>query len=102
MIMTNCCVDPSNGSGLVKIWTSHTLDQVMKFSGPSDDAAFVLSSTNGGKFSVIGHQGGLLRLLNIESLKVDSSYKLPLLSEDEILTAAVFNPNGINLAVGTN
>jgi len=35
-------------------------------------------------------------------LKVDSSYRLPLQSPDELLTAAVFNPNGINIAIGTS
>ena len=54
----------------------------MKFVGAPDSsgpAAFVLSSTNGGRYSVIGHQGGILRLANIDCLKIDSIYRLPLM-----------------------
>lgn len=43
-----------------------------------------------------------MRLVNVECLKIDSSYKLPLATAEEVLTAAVFNPNGINFAIGTN
>ena len=51
----------------------------MRFDSAPDNSGavcFVLSGTNGGKFSVIGHQSGLIRLVNIENLKVDSSYRL--------------------------
>ena len=56
LILSNCCTAEgnSNGSSLSKVWTSATLDQVMKFSGPSIEGAgpvaFVLSGTNGSKF----------------------------------------------------
>lgn len=81
------------------------MDQVMKFSGTPEGAgpvAFVLSSTNGSKYSVIGHQRGFVRLLNIESLKVEGTYKLSLHPEDEVFTAGIYNPNGINVAIGTS
>jgi len=60
LVVTNCCNSEggANGSSLVKVWTAQTMDQVMKFVGAPDSsgpAAFVLSSTNGGRFSVIGH-----------------------------------------------
>jgi WD40 repeat protein len=105
LIISNVCCSDNNGSGIVKVWTSQTLDQVMRFASAPDNSgpvSFVLSATNGGRFSVIGHQGGLLRLINIESLKVDSSYRLPFQTPEELLTAAVFNPNGINIAAGTS
>jgi hypothetical protein len=38
----------------------------------------------------------------LESLKVEGSVKLPLQDEDEIITAGTINPNGINVAIGTN
>jgi len=36
LILSNCCNSesgPANGSSLVKVWTSQSLDQVMKFAG---------------------------------------------------------------------
>ena len=77
----------------------------MKFSGAADSSgpvAFVVTSTNNAKYSVIGHQAGLVRLVNIECLKVDVSFKLVLHPDDELLTAGVFNPNGVNIAIGTS
>jgi hypothetical protein len=62
----------------------------------------VLSGTNGSKYSIIGHQGGLVRLVNIESLKVEGSVRLPIHMEDEMLTSGTVNPNGVNVAIGTN
>jgi hypothetical protein len=73
--------------------------QVPENSGP---VVFVLSGTNGGKYSIIGHQLGLIRLVNIECLRIESNYRIPLASPEEYLTAGVFNPNGINFAVGTS
>ena len=35
-------------------------------------------------------------------MKIDSQYRLPLASPDEYLSSAVFNPNGVNLAIGTS
>jgi WD40 repeat protein len=101
LIITNC----GNRSGLAKIWTSSTLDQVMKFGAPTCEGAgpvvFVLSAVNGAKYSFIGHSGGLVRLLNIENLKVECCFRIPL-EEGETVTAGVFNPNGINFSVGTS
>ena len=105
LIISNVCCSEGNGSGIVKVWTSQTIDQVMRFASAPDNSGavcFVLSGTNGGKFSVIGHQSGLIRLVNIESLKVDSSYRLTMQSPDELMSCAVFNPNGINIAIGSN
>ena len=62
----------------------------------------MLSGTNGGKYSIIGHQLGLIRLVNIECLKIEANYRIPLASPEEYLTAAVFNPNGVNFAIGTS
>jgi WD40 repeat protein len=105
LIISNVCCSEGNGSGIVKVWTSQTLDQVMRFASAPDNSGavcFVLSGTNGGKFSVIGHQSGLIRLVNIENLKIDSSYRLTMQSPDELMSCAVFNPNGVNIAIGTN
>ncbi len=77
----------------------------MRFASAPDNSgsvAFVLSGTNGGKFSVIWHQGGLIRLVKFDSLKVDSSDRLTLQSPEELVSCAVFNPNGINIAIGSN
>jgi WD40 repeat protein len=77
----------------------------MRFPGlheAAGPAAFVLSGTNGGKFSVIAYAGGVIRIINLECLKIDSTYKIPLQSDDEVLTSGVFNPNGINIAIGTS
>lgn len=73
--------------------------QVPENSGP---VVFVLSGTNGGKYSIIGHQLGLLRLVNIECLRIESTYRVPLASPEEYLTTGVFNPNGVNFALGTS
>ena len=40
--------------------------------------------------------------MNMENLKVDSSYRLTMQSPDELMSCAVFNPNGINIAIGSN
>lgn len=40
--------------------------------------------------------------MHIETLKVDSQYQLPLSDPSEIMTSAVFNPNGTNIAVGSS
>jgi hypothetical protein len=64
---------------------------------------FVVSPAEGRRYSLIGHLHGLLRLINVESLRLEGSFRLPLRpEEDETLTAASFNPNGINFAVGTS
>jgi len=39
LIIANCSFspsDPNNGSGLCKVWTAQTLDQVMKFGGQQE------------------------------------------------------------------
>ena len=78
----------------------------MKFTGAPDGAGpvvFVLSATNSSKYSVVGHVTGLIRLVNVECLKVEQTYKVPVNMElDETVTAGVFNPNGINFAIGTS
>lgn len=108
LVLSNVCNNTeTSGSALCKVWTSATLDQVMKFSCSntiegSGPVAFVLSGTNSSKFSVIAHQGGLLRMVNIESLRVEGSVRLPIHAEDEVLTSGTVNPNGVNIAIGTN
>lgn len=41
-------------------------------------------------------------MVNIDCLRVDSTFRIPLASPEEYLTCAVFNPNGVNLAIGTS
>lgn len=87
------------------MWTSQSLDQVIKLSGASEGAgaaAFVISGTNGGRYSLIGHQGGIIRLVNLESLKVEGSFRLNINVEDEVLTSGAYNPNGLNVTIGTS
>jgi WD40 repeat protein len=106
LIISNICnSSDGNGSGIVKVWTTPTLDQVMRFSQVPENAGpavFVLSGTNGAKYSIIGHQLGVLRLVNIECLRVEATYRVPLAAPEEYLTSGVFNPNGINFAIGTS
>lgn len=40
-------------------------------------------------------------MANFETLKIEATYKLRL-ENDEIVTTAIFNPNGTNFAVGTS
>ena len=41
--------------------------------------------------------------MDLETLKVDSQYQVKLdADKNEVVTTAVFNPNGINFAVGTS
>lgn len=108
LILSNVSNNTENGgSTLTKVWTSATLDQVMRFSCPtgiegSGPVSFVLSGTNGAKYSIIAHQAGLLRFVNIESLRVEGSVRLPIHLEDEQLTSGTINPNGVNVAIGTS
>ena len=52
---------------------------------------------------MIGHADGELCLITLDSLKVEFSYTLAnLLNEDEELTVGSFSPFGMNFAVGTN
>lgn len=59
LIISNICnSNDGNGSGIVKVWTTPTLDQVMRFSQVPENAGpavFVLSGTNGAKYSIIAH-----------------------------------------------
>jgi WD40 repeat protein len=77
----------------------------MRFGGPQDPsgpAVFVLSPPEGRRFSLVGYLHGLLRLLNIESLRLEGGFRLPLRAEEEEqISSGAFNPNGINFAVGT-
>lgn len=41
-------------------------------------------------------------MVNIESLRVEGSVRLPIHAEDEVLTSGTVNPNGVNIAIGTN
>lgn len=71
LVLTNCTASDGgqNGSSLAKVWASGSLDQVMKFSGGAEGAGpatFVLSSANGSRYSLIGHVGGVIRLVNLE------------------------------------
>jgi hypothetical protein len=110
IILSNCCATPSDtahsgGSTMCKVWTSASLDQVIRFSTNAEGsgpAVFVLSGTNGAKYSLIAHQGGLIRLVNLESLRVEGVIRLPIQLDDEVLTSGTVNPNGVNVAIGTN
>ena len=99
LVIANC----SESGSTFKVWTSNTLDQVIKFSSPTQSPiAFILSSTNNSTFSVVAHQSGLLRVVVIDQLKVESNYQITGLQPEEVLTTGVFNPNGINFAIGTS
>ena len=105
LVLSNCtCTEGgANGSAVAKVWTAGTLDQVMRFQAPieqSGPVAFVLSGPS--RYQVIAHQQGQIRLLNTECLKVELTFKLPLKPEEEVLTCGAFNPNGVNVALGTS
>ena len=110
LVLTNCTASEGgqNGSSLAKVWAAGSLDQVMKFAGAVEGAGpacFVLTSVNDSRYSLIGHLGGVIRLVNLDSLKVEGSFRLPVTQTaevDEFLTAGAVNPNGVNVAIGTN
>ncbi len=62
--------------------------------------AFVLSG-RGRKQRLIGYTQGVLKVISIDSLKVDALFKIKLI-KDETLTVATFSKNGINFAIGTS
>ena len=73
-----------------------------KFSGfQRNIAVFILPNAHQGKFSLIGYSSGHIQIISIDNLKVESHVQIPL-EENEVLTTAVFNPNGINVAIGTS
>jgi len=54
------------------------------------------------KYKMIGHADGELSLITLDALKVEFSYTLAnLLNEDEELSVGTFSPFGMNFAVGT-
>lgn len=89
-------------SGEVKIYTSVTLDQVMCFPqyalGP---VSFICASAKNRRLRMIGHERGVLKLVAVDSLKVEAMYQL-VLAEGETLTTGVYSPSGLNFAVGTS
>lgn len=50
---------------------------------------------------MIGHQRGILKLIAVDSLKVEAIYQIDLL-DGETLTTGVYSPSGLNFAVGTS
>jgi len=50
---------------------------------------------------LIGYSFGLVQIFSIENLKVEGYAQIQL-EENEVLTAGIFNPNGINVAIGTS
>ena len=38
----------------------------------------------------------------MDSLKIEGCYQLKLDGDNEFITAAIFNPNGVNMAIGTS
>jgi hypothetical protein len=50
---------------------------------------------------MIGHERGVLKLVAVDSLKVEAMYQL-VLAEGETLTTGVYSPSGLNFAVGTS
>ena len=50
---------------------------------------------------MIGHQRGILKLVAVDSLKVEAIYQIDL-QEGEQLTTGVYSPSGLNFAVGTS
>jgi hypothetical protein len=50
---------------------------------------------------MIGHQRGILKLVAVDSLKVEAMYQIDL-QEGELLTTGIYSPSGLNFAVGTS
>ena len=43
-----------------------------------------------------------MKIVNLDNLKIEGSFKVPLHTDDELLSSGVFNPNGINFALGSS
>lgn len=54
------------------------------------------------KFTLVGHRNGILKAVSIETLKIEQIVQIPLYHSEEEVSCAVFNPNGINFAIGTS
>jgi hypothetical protein len=99
MFLSNC----GSKSSFAKLWTTESIDLVTRFVSPKHSpVAAILSATSTSSYSMICHQNGLVRLCSIENLRIEANYQVKLDSKDETLTAAVYNPNGTNFAIGTN
>jgi hypothetical protein len=99
MFLSNC----GSSSSFAKLWTTESIDLVTKFVSPRQSpVTAILSATGTSPYSMICHQNGLVRLCSIENLKVEANYQVKFEARDENLTSAVYNPNGINFAIGTN
>ena len=70
--------------------------------GPQSPIRFVLSNPFNSRIKILGHANGILRIFSIETLKIESTYQLNLQDEKEEVTAAVYNPNGVNFSIGTS
>lgn len=92
----------SSNNANTRVWATQSVDQVMKFNGSNDDGSvvFVLSCTKHSKKALVGFSSGLVKLVNLGSLKVDGSIQVP--CSDESLTSGVWSPNGTNFAFGTS
>lgn len=91
-------------SGEVKLFTTGTLDQVINFPQYTQSPVRFIcgyQSNKQKKFRLIGHAQGELKLVTLDSLKVESIFKMDLQKGEELTTAA-FNQNGMNFAVGTS
>ena len=62
--------------------------------------AFVISG-RGRKQRLIGYKTGVVKIVSIDSLKVDALFRIKL-GNDETLSVATFSRNGMNFAVGTS
>jgi hypothetical protein len=92
-------------SGDVKLYTTATLDQVNTFQHHNESPVRFICGYNSKqqkKFKMIGHADGELCLITLDALKVEFSYTLEnLLNENEELSVGTFSPFGMNFAVGT-
>lgn len=62
---------------------------------------FVTSAPKDKKNRMIGHENGFIRIIDINSLKVKSIFKVAL-EEGETLTCGVYSPSGHNFCLGTS
>lgn len=91
-----------NNNGDMQLRTSGMIDHIYTYPqyamGP---VRFVTSAPKDKKNRMIGHENGYIRVIDINSLKVKSIFKIAL-EEGETLTCGVYSPSGHNFCLGTS
>jgi hypothetical protein len=54
----------------------------MKMGGPASPVRFVLSNPNNSQLTIIGYGNGIIRVVSLETLKVETQFQIQLNSED--------------------